>query len=380
MGFAQARRSRPASSIAPQTDTTFMLRSLCIAFAVASTASSALSQAPAEAPRTYLVRQSVVLSDIPAGARRVRWWVAIPDDHRGQEVLDLSVVAAPGAWRIEREPEHGNRLLYVEVEKPAGPTLETVVEFTLRRSPVRVDIDPAKVGELSAEQRKLFADELRADAPHMQANADMRAIADKVCGGEKNSATQAKLLLEWVAANADHYSKDATKPKCGVGDAGNCIAQGGGCCTDLHSLFIALARSRGIPARLEMGYRLQAKNIGLEVDPGYRCWPEYFVAGYGWVPADIVEADNATDATEHQRWLTGLTERRVWLNEGREFVLSPEQDGPRVNTLITGYAEIDGVAARVLPEGDKLPQLARKVKFSELAAGDSAALARAPIK
>jgi transglutaminase-like putative cysteine protease len=357
-----------------------MHRLLTLAFATISFASNTFAQTSQEQPRTYLVRQTVVLSDIPAGARKVRWWVAIPDDHRGQEVLDFSVVAAPGAWSLQREPEHGNRLLYVEIDKPAGPTLETVVDFTLRRSPVRVDVDAAKVGELSAEQRKLFADELRVDAPHMQATADIRAIADKVCGGEKNAAVQASKLLEWVAANADHYSKDPSKPKCGVGDAGNCLAQGGGCCTDLHSLFIALARSRGIPARLEMGYRLQAKNVGLEVDPGYRCWPEYFVAGYGWVPADIVEADNATDASEHQRWLTGLTERRLWLDEGRDFVLSPKQDGPRVNTLITGYAEIDGQPARVLPEGDKQPQLARKVKFTELAAGDSAALARAPIK
>ena len=357
-----------------------MLRTLCIALAATTVAHSTLAQTPPESARTYLVRQTVSLSDIPAGARKVRWWVAIPDDHRGQDVLDISVVSAPGAWSLQREPGHGNRLLYIEVDKPATPALETVVEFTLRRSPVRVEIDPAKVGELSAEQRKIFADELRADAPHMQASADIRAIADKVCGSEKNSAVQAKQLAEWVAANADHYSKDATKPKCGVGDAGICLAQGGGCCTDLHSLFIALARSRGIPARLEMGYRVQAKNVGLEVDPGYRCWPEYFVAGYGWVPADIVEADNATDPAEHQRWLTGLSERRVWLNEGREFVLEPKQDGPRVNTLITGYAEIDGVPARVLPEGDKQPQLARKVKFTEIAPGDSAALPRAPVK
>jgi transglutaminase-like putative cysteine protease len=357
-----------------------MLRSVCIVFAALSAASLALAQAPAESPRTYLVRQTTSLSDIPSGARKVRWWIAIPDDHRGQEVLDLAVTSAPGPWSVVREGEHGNRLLYVEIDKPATATLETVIEFTLRRSPIRVEVDAAKVGELSAEQRKLFADELRIDAPHMQVTDDIRAIADKACGPEKNAAVQANRLLEWVAANADHYSKDPTKPKCGVGDAVNCLAQGGGCCTDLHSLFIALARSKGIPARLEMGYRLQAKNIGVEVDPGYRCWPEYFVAGYGWIPADVVEADNATDSAEHARWLTGLSERRVWLNEGRDFVLTPKQDGARVNTLVTGYAEIDGQPARVLPDGDKQPQLARKVKFVELGANDSAALAKAPAK
>jgi hypothetical protein len=67
-----------------------------------------------------------------------------------------------------------------------------------------------------------------------------------------------------------------------------------------------------------------------------------------------------------ERWFTGLTERRLWLNEGREFVLNPPQAGEPVNTMIMGYAEIDGVPARVLPDGDLAPQLTRVVSFEEL--------------
>src|SRR4029079_17428313 len=133
------------------------------------------------------------------------------------------------------------------------------------------------------------------------------------------------------------------------------------------SLFIALARARGIPARLQMGYRLQPKNVGIEADPGYRCWAEYFLAGYGWVPADIVEAD-ASDAAGRTRWFSGLTERRIHLNQGREFDLPFKQNKARVNLMSLGYAEIDGKPVRVLPEGNKTPQLVRKVKYTEGAA------------
>src|SRR6185503_19355741 len=121
---------------------------------------------------------------------------------------------------------------------------------------------------------------------------ESQKLADEACGAETNLALQAQKLLALVADTADHYSKDPSKPKCGVGDAGDCLTNGGGCCTELHSLFIALARARGIPARLQMGYRLKEANAGKEVDPGYRCWAEYFLPGYGWVPADIVEADD----------------------------------------------------------------------------------------
>jgi hypothetical protein len=202
----------------------------------------------------------------------------------------------------------------------------------------------------------------------MQATPAIRKKADEACGAETNVAVQARLLLGAVADFANHYSIDPTKPKCGIGDAEDCMTNGGGCCTDLHSLFIALARSRGIPARLQMGYRVREANAGKEVDPGYRCWAEYFVPNYGWVSADVVEADDPK-GLGRTRWFSGLTERRIWLNEGREFNLAGRTNPARVNTMIIGYAEIDGVEARVLPD-DALAlkaQLARTVKFTEVA-------------
>ncbi len=329
------------------------------------TADPPLAATGAEAPRTYQVRQTVKLDQIPMKARNVRWWVSIPDDERYQDVLDFRVVSAPGPWRIECDTERANRFLYIEAAPAGAAALEATVEFTLRRDPVFLAVDPARVGPITADHRLLFADEVRRDAPHMAVTEEITRIADGVCGEETNPALQARLLLQHVADEADHYSKDPTKPKCGIGDAMDCLTNAGGCCTDLHSLFVALARARGIPTRLQMGYRLLEKNIGLEVDPGYRCWVEYFVPGYGWVSADVVEAD-AVGGLGPERWFTGLTERRLWLNEGREFLLSPPQASGPVNTMIIGHAEIDGVAARVLPDGELLAQLSRTVHFTEV--------------
>lgn len=328
--------------------------------------------------RVYKVTQAVTLSDIPANAKSVRWWITIPDDDRYQEVLDFAVTSAPGKWSIEREAAHGNRFLYLDLAATGKPTLEATVEFTLRRRSAFVDVDPKKVGAITDQQRPMFAADLSRDAPHMVVDEGITKTANEVCGSETNLAIQARKLLDYVADFADHYSKDPTKPKCGVGDACNCIANKGGCCTDMHSLFIALARARGIPARLQMGYRVQQKNLGKTVDPGYRCWAEYFLPGYGWVPADVVEGD-AKDGLGRDRWFSGLTEWRVHVDEGREFTLTPAQSAPgKVNTMIIGYAEIDGVPARVLPDGDKLPQLARMVTCVEIPEGGSAVVGTGP--
>jgi transglutaminase-like putative cysteine protease len=131
-------------------------------------------------------------------------------------------------------------------------------------------------GALSESQRHLFADELRPDAPHMATTERNRQIADETCGQETNLVTQARRLLDSVAEHADHYSKDPSKPTCGIGDAGNCMTNGGGCCADLHSLFIALARARGIPAPAANGISTAAqKRRRRRTADSHRCQPSF---------------------------------------------------------------------------------------------------------
>lgn len=317
---------------------------------------------------TYTVRQKVTLGPLEAGRKkRIDWWVSIPGDTRHQELLDISVVSAPGRWEIVREKEHGNRFLYVQVGPTEETSLEAVVDFTLKRRAVETRIDPARVGKITAGNWAFFIDELADDAPHMAVTPEIQKMADEACGDERNIAREARLLLDRVAEVADHYSKDPTKPSCGVGDATACVKQGGGCCTDLHSLFIAMARARGIPARLQMGYRLLAKNTGKWVDPGYRCWAEYFVPSYGWVPADIVEAD-AAEGLGKAVWFSGLTVERLWLNQGRELMLPNDPTPAPVNHMSIGYAEIDGEPIRLLPEGELPTQITRQVRFTRSSA------------
>lgn len=324
-----------------------------------------LEVAPTPIARVFHIRQTTTLQDIDRDAKLVRWWISIPDDGSKQEVLDIRVVHAPGSWRIGHDLTHGNRFLYVEAENPNAESLSAVVEFTIRREPVIIALDPAQATPLTDNHRAFYAEELALDAPNMFVDDHMQELADKVCGEDRNPASQAIKLMQYVASSTDHYSKDPTKPTCGIGSAENCMLNGGGCCTDLHSLFITLARARGIPARLQMGYRLNPNNEGKEYNPGYRCWAEYFISNYGWVPADIVEAD-AVSGLGPDFWFSGLTEWRVWLNEGREFTLQPKQAGAAVNTMIFGYAEIDGQPARVLPEGDKAAQLSRTIEFVQV--------------
>jgi transglutaminase-like putative cysteine protease len=327
-----------------------------------------------EVPVTYRVEQIVTLSEIPKGSKLVRIWASIPADEAQQKLLDFQVKSSPGKWKIVEDADHRGKFLQVDVLEPATSDLNFEVAFSIRRDPVYVALDAGKAGPLTDGMKSMLAEHLDLDAPHMEVTDILQKMADDICGKEQNIAVQATLLLKHVASTVDHYSYSLNPdmPSCGIGDAGLCLAQGGGCCTDLNSLFISLARARGIPARLNMGYRLQEKNLGKLVDPGYRCWVEYYVPNYGWISTDIVEADTP-GGLGPQRWFTGLTARRIWLNQGREFKLAGAQVAERVNHMSIAYAEIDGKPARLLPAGKLKPQITRKVLFTELESGEAKA-------
>jgi len=326
----------------------------------AETAQPALGPSIAET-RTYRIQQTVELRDVPATAKNVQLWVPVPADGSWQRVLDRRVVEAPPGWKLTHEPTSDADLVYVET--PRADVVKVVVETTvMRSSPV---FDLARPAPTAVEKR-LFVDELCTDAPLMTADEAVSSMARKACAGETDPVRKAVLILHAVADAADHYSKDSTKPKCGRGSAQDCLAHGGGCCTDLHSLFIAAAREQGIPARLEYGYRLNPAKEGTSFDPGYRCWVEYNLPGMGWVPTDIVVADAGERVARDANFGT-LDARRVWLWQGRGLNLAPRQQSSPIQTMISGWAEIDGVAVDVLPAADGTPsKLQRTINFTDL--------------
>ncbi len=311
--------------------------------------------------RIYSIRQTVALHDVPSDAREVRLWVPVPTDGAWQHVLDRRVVEAPGGWTLEKQPVSDAEMVVVRTK--AQGTVQVVVETKVARQSPIFDLGAAGSNEI---QKELFTEELRLDAPLMSADPKVLELASKACAGETDLRRKVVKLLDAVADVADHYSKDPSKPSCGRGAAEDCMTNGGGCCTDLHSLFIAAARSQGVPARMQYGYRLNPAKEGTEYDPSYRCWIEYYLPGQGWVPTDLVVADAGEPVARKTQYGT-LDARRVWLWQGRGLELVPRQKGPPIETMSAGWAEIDGMPVDVLPAEDGSPsKLRRTITFQDL--------------
>ena len=89
---------------------------------------------------------------VPEGARRVRVWMALPQDNDpAQQVKDLKI-EAPVATRIERDSE-GSRILYLEMSAPTVKEFTVVETFTLTRSEIRDQIDATKARPLTDADR-----------------------------------------------------------------------------------------------------------------------------------------------------------------------------------------------------------------------------------
>ena len=300
-----------------------------------------LSAASMSADTVFTVRQTFSVPDVKSDAKEVRGWFWMPEDRPGQKVLEFKVVEAPENLKITRDPKYGRSWLYAQVPANPAKPLKVVTEFKVLRQNITGLADASKAGEITPEHKRTFAAELRRDEKHMEVTPAIQKIADELAGSEKNPVVQAEKFFNFVIEKSEHYSKTGGKVKgLGLGSADECLKGTGDTCTDQHALFIALCRARSIPARLFYGSRLKAENEGKDHDPGYRCWPNFFAPGLGWVPVDVSAGDTAA-AGQALKWFGGLDENRVEWAEGRDFDFEP-RSATRPDLVIRGWVEIDG--------------------------------------
>ena len=289
---------------------------------------------------TFTVRQTYTVTNVPSDAKQVRGWFWMPEDRPDQKVIDFRVVESPESLRITRDPGYGRKWLYADAAVNPAKPFRIVTEFKVIRRDVSGMADAAKARPLTDQDRHVFVEELRRDQPHMEVTPTFQKIADELAGDETNPVTQAHLFFDYIIEKSEHYSKFSPTPqgKC-LGDAGECMAGTGDCCTDQHALFIVLCRARGIPCRLMFGSRLKPENEGKQHDPGYRCWPNFYAPGLGWVPLDVSSGDAA--GLRADDWFGGLDENRLEWAEGRGLELEPRSQ-VRPDLVIRGWVEVDG--------------------------------------
>ncbi|MBG9979603.1 transglutaminase domain-containing protein [Facklamia sp. DSM 111018] len=276
----------------------------------------------------------------------VRLWIPYAQSDDFQEISNIKVTFDEENAKSEiTEDDKGNQILYVEWS-PEATDRTLTYSFDVERQEVlrpdfkeEEDFDPAEFDEF------LQGNSL------MPIDGEVKETAESIIEGKTTVKDKAQAIYDWIY---DNMERDNDVVGCGLGDVKNLLVDLDGKCTDIHSVFIALARSVGIPARETFGVRL-SKDPEADVTTAQHCWAEYYQPGTGWVAIDIADVLKAVLNDELDKdseealalkdyYWGNLDPIRVGFSTGRELMLVPEQEAGPINNFGYPYAEVDGKA------------------------------------
>lgn len=285
------------------------------------------------------------LSGHPAG-EEARLWLPYPVSDEDQLITDIAVTGDFARSAVYTDRTYSTPILYASWDKGATSRKLQLSFHAVRQEVVKKDF-PAKEGTWEP------ADYARYLAPTSLGPIDgpVKALVDRITAGKTTVLAKAKAIYDWSCEN---MYRDPETRGCGTGDVCLLLTAPGGKCTDIHSVFVALCRAAGVPAREIFGIRM-GKEAVADITTGQHCWAEFFLPGYGWVPVDpadvrkmmLTEKLALGDAKtrEYRDYFWGAWDSyRVKLAVGRDVVLTPRQAGPPLNTFGYPYAEIGGKA------------------------------------
>lgn len=276
--------------------------------------------------RTYEAVYVATLSDIPA-VEKLDVWIPLPQSGEHQNVSDV-IIESPYEFTRHREAAWGNEYAHAVIDDPPS-SIEVRVRFNVTRREARMDGKGGTAGDL---ELALKDDRLVTLSPRV------RSLADEVTAGRKSQVEQARAIYDHLLETMTY---DKVAPGWGLGDTERACDIRKGNCTDFHSLFMSLARAKGIPARFVIGFPTSASN---GVVTGYHCWAEFWLDGEGWVPVD---ASDASKNPKLRDYLFGnLDPQRVEFTVGRDLMLSPRTAEP-LNYFIHPRGEANGKPAGV---------------------------------
>ncbi len=271
---------------------------------------------------------TATIAGIPPGTREVKVWVPLPMSRMAQDVSDI-VIDSPYRFVQYEEKEFGNHYAFATITDPPAGDLVVRVRFRATRREVRGDQPYDRIATRDQLARALRADKLVTLSPRVS------KLAAEVTAGRSGAFDQALGIYQYLLANMTY---DKTVPGWGHGDTERACDIKKGNCTDFHSLFMSLARARGIPARFIIGFPLTAKDGQVK---GYHCWAEFYVKRLGWIPVDASDASKSDDPAVREYLFGNLDANRLELTMGRDLQLTPPT-AELLNFFIYPHAEAGG--------------------------------------
>ncbi|MBU0481545.1 MAG: hypothetical protein KKG47_10615 [Proteobacteria bacterium] len=276
--------------------------------------------------------------------KEVELWIPYPVSSEVQDITGVKIDGDFAESAVYADKKFQTPMLYARWAKESASR-----RLTFSFKAVRQEVEKRDLPEIEAPWNKGdFSDWL---APTSLGPIDgvVGELAAKIVNGKTTTLEKAKAIYDWTCEN---MYRDPKTIGCGPGDVCSLLQNPGGKCTDIHSVFVALCRAAGVPAREIFGIRLGKEPIQ-DITSWQHCWAEFYLPGFGWVPVDPADVrklmlkknlkleDPETDELRRYFW-GGWDAYRVELAGGRDLILNPAQKGAPLNTFGYPYAEVGG--------------------------------------
>lgn len=274
--------------------------------------------------------------------QEARLWIPYPVSDGDQNISGMQINGNHAEAAVYTDTVYKTPMLFVRWEKGTEAPHLSLTFQAERREVIRQDF-PAREAAWDPADYALYL------APTSLApfNEQITTLAAQITKGKTGVLARALAIYDWTVENT--YRNPDTRG-CGKGDVCKLLQDPGGKCADISSIYIALARAAGVPAREVFGIRLGKKETQ-EITTWQHCWAEFYLPGYGWVPVDpadvrkmmLVEKlkldDSKTKEYREYFW-GGIDPYRIRLSEGRDLLLNPPQAGEPVNYLMYPFAQV----------------------------------------
>lgn len=268
-------------------------------------------------PRAYNVEYTFELCpdrDSIDPSKDLKLWIPVPREWDSQkEVKIISVDPEPHA--AYTDPEYGNNILFWDFGKvPVKDIYVVKIKYRAEVFEIYTEIDPEQIGsyDKESEEYQLYT----RSTYTTNVNSEIREISQSIVGDEKNPYLKANRIFDYVVKNMSytHINRERGTSIESILNYSVIDSETGeeyfeGACPHYSVFFVALCRAAGIPARGVCGFVgwgpwMEEKDLMLRNERhtlltseglaatrlygpfGGHIWAEFFLPGYGWIPAD----------------------------------------------------------------------------------------------
>ncbi len=214
-----------------------------------------------------------------SGSGTIRLYWAVPQDTLYQDVVSVSYNEEVEHYQLD---DHGNQVAYFVLGFSPGETRELTLTCTVD-SLYGVDHSQSMSSTVYDTGSDFYTTYTRDDTGIEADDYRIVSKAAELTAGLYDPSEKARVIQEWVHDNVDWTGYSSS-----TRGAVYALENGVGDCTEFATLFIALCRASGVPARMIDGVSKSSLPAGGSYSWSQvgHDWAEVYLPGAGWVQAD----------------------------------------------------------------------------------------------